>query len=267
MTQTPTGENESNPSDDEYTHFIGGATAHVIGEREALSAEKQRISKLTELLDPNCPVVCLLYPDDTYNLVGIDLFDGRSVDENPLGNDVDAEIKAERSLYATILGLLRMADNPSDPGFFMISDGKKLLIALWMHDSRLPFESGWVTFLRDNLPGGDVSVQDIEDAYETHQESERMTLRAQNVITEILTDGHPEVSMADRELAFDKASQYFFLGINLINELVADNMSPGEFNKRLAQMGKDFGISSEVHYECLKVCAEWCGYEFGDVAY
>jgi len=227
---------------------------------------KELVGSLNYSKTPRCQVVCLSYPDGTYNPTGITLFKSGLADEIPSGLDIEAVITGERSLYATALDLLRMSENPSDPDFLRVGEGKQLLIALWMQDWELSFTSGWVTFLRDKLPGGEVSERDIEIADKTFQESAQIVSEAKKSIANILTNGYPEVSTIDGEVVYEIASQYFDSAICLINELIADSMSPGEFNNRLSKMEIDFVISPVVHWECFSICAAWCGYEFGEAA-
>ena len=268
MTQPPTGEIPSFSPDDEFNDFLEKVITDDIERQGVELDEAQRVSWLTEKLK-NSPgrVVCLSYPDGTRNPTGLALFEAGQIDEIPIGYNSEDVIADEEVLYSIILELLRTSDDPNHPDFSNINENKQIVISLWMQLWSLPFTSNWVTFLRDTLPGGEVSYPDMEQADKLIREADEEQWETEAAIATILTDEYNEGPWIDGVDIRDIAKHYIESAIDLIcDPLSAGSMPKGELNYRLRQLENKFAIPAATQLECLKICAAMNNCDLGDLA-
>jgi len=259
MTQLFDGASEIT-SDDEFNGFLGKIDAEKLAKQDAQIAEFQRAILLTELLkSPDCSVVCLSYPDGTFNPDAFTLFTDGKLDEIPSGLDYKTAVANEKWLYAAISELLDASSNPYDARFSIVSEGKQQLIAAWMRGWRLPFTSNWVSFLRDVLPGGDVSEADIDKKSEEIIKGNKERATAIEAIATKFADEYGLSLYVDGSAIRENAYKYFKLALNTVNDLMSGvSMPKGELDYRFIQLQTNFNISEATQLECFRLCAELC---------
>ena len=257
MTQ-PFDEASEVTSDDEFNGFLGKIDAEKLAKQDAQIAEFQRAILLTELLkSPDCSVVCLSYPDGTFNPDAFTLFTDGKLDEIPSGLDYKTAVANEKWLYAAISELLDASSNPYDARFSIVSEGKQQLIAAWMRGWRLPFTSNWVSFLRDVLPGGEVSEADIDKKSEEIIEGNKERAETIEKIADIFE--HNSSSSIDESSVGEQAERYFKSAFKIIYDMMSGiSMPKGELDFRFAKLQAEFAISGATQLECLKLCAKLC---------
>ncbi len=259
MTQ-PFDEAAEVTSDDEFNGFLGKIDAEKLADQEAKIAEFQRTILLTELLQsPDCLVVCLSYPDGTFNPDALKILESGKRGEIPSGLDYKTVVANEKWLYAAALDLLAISMNPKDERSTIISDGKQQLIAMWKKGWKLDFSSNWVSFLRDVLPGGDVSEADIDKKTEEIIKGDK---EAADVIEEIAIKFEADYGSSvyiDRSTILGIANRYYRLALSIVYDLMSGvSMPKGELDYRFMQLRTDFALSEATQLECFRLCAELC---------
>lgn len=249
-------------SHDAFDDFLAEVNASDAMHQEAESAESERILRLTDQLrDSPIQAICLSYPDGTRNETVIRQLESGST--NWLSADLcsEAVISNEQWLYGACLELLGASNNPNDDRFLRVNEGKKQLIAIWMMALQIPFDSPWVDFLGATMPGGDVTISDVDEAMDFIRDENIRTEDTIDTIANIIKDGLGDASDDNVESFRQRAKQFMGLTIALLEDLGSRiDMPDGEIDYRLHQMRVSCGVSDGTQRECLKYCAIRCGY-------
>lgn len=252
------------PSDSEFDSFLGEINEKALADQAGEFAESQIILDLTEQLKaPDCPVVCLSYPDGTRNPAALKLFEVGRLDEIPLGLTSQRAIDNEQWLYSSVIDLMRVSSNPNDERFSIVSEGKQQLIATWMNGWQLSFTSNWVSFLRDVLPGGEVTEDDINKKTDQIIEGDKERSAVVRKIAESFMRDYEVNSFVDESIVRERAERYFRLAITIVYDIMSGASIPGgELDYRFKQLADEFSISEATQAECFTLCAKLCDVNF-----
>lgn len=264
MTQEPT-ESKGFKFDDEIVKLLDEARAEETAKQEAESTESERMALITDYLkSPDSLVVCLSYPDGSRNQSAINLFKAGQLDGMSKDLDFEDVISKEQLMYAAALELFDASDNFIDERFSLVSEGKKQLIAIWMNMRDMPFSSNWVSLLRNILPGGDVSEEDIDKKTAEIIKGNQELAIAIEEIAKLFADEHGSALSIDGAIIREEAKEYVESALNIVYKVMSGNITKGELNYQIIQLQADFAISSATQLECLQICAELCDIDINE---